>query len=179
MHAEGSLTEQRHRLGTVAAVNEPPANVDLADLLRLVQQCWDESVDSLEHLPVGFGAHHWHARAADGASYFVTLDHLDRRHTLGTVHHAYAGAAALARVGLDFVSAPIEPFAVPCAAGAVSVTPWVRGTAVTSIDVDATAAMLARLHAVEPGTLGVQLPEWRPVVGTDLVEQIKLLTRRL
>lgn len=152
-------------------MNEPP-DLDADELLALVQQSWDPSVDALKYLPVGFGAHHWQAQAGGNNRYFVTLDDLGERHTLQTLQAAYAGAAALAESGLSFVTAPIEPFVVPFADRAASVTPWLDGTPVAAIDKEATAAMLRELHAVDPAVLGVELPRWRPVVGLDLPEHV-------
>ncbi|QGN32594.1 aminoglycoside phosphotransferase [Microlunatus sp. Gsoil 973] len=153
-------------------MNEPPADLDIAEFLRLVQRSWDASVDELTHLSVGFGAHHWRADVRGSARYFVTLDGLGERHTVETLRAAYAGAAALARTGLTFVAAPIEPFAVPLEGGAVSVTPWLDGTPVAVIDTGTTAAMLRQLHAVDLIALGVELPPWQPVVGPDLPERL-------
>ena len=144
----------------------------------MVQQSWDSSVEALDYLPVGFGAHHWRARVAGGSRYFVTLDDLGARHTLETLQSAYGGAAALARGGLDFVWAPMEPYLVPFADRAVSITPWLSGIVVEAIDEHTTAAMLQRLHAVNPATLDVELPSWRPVVAPDLAERIGALVRR-
>ena len=159
-------------------MNEPPSDLDTDELLAVVQRSWDESVEALEYLAVGFGAHHFRALVAGEARYFLTLDDLGERHTLQTLQEAYAGASALNRSGLSFVIAPIEPFAVSFAARAVSVTPWLDAASVSAIDADATAMMLRRLHAVDPRTLGVELPRWRPVVGPNLAEQIERRLQR-
>lgn len=159
-------------LVSVRVVNEPPTGLNTDELLAIVQRSWDRSVDTLTYLAVGFGAHHWQAQVGGEARYFVTLDDVGERHTLQTLQAAYAGASALARNGLNFVIAPIEPFVVSLAGRAVSVTPWVDGAPVSMIDKDATEAMLRRLHAVDPTALGVELPTWRPVVGPDLADQI-------
>lgn len=153
-------------------MNEPPTDLDTDELLAVVQRSWDASVETLTYLAVGFGAHHWQALVGGVARYFVTLDGLGERHTLQTLQAAYAGASALARNGLSFVIAPIEPFIVSLAGRAVSLTPWVDGTPVPSIDKDATAVMLRRLHAVDPTALGVEVSRWQPVVGRDLADHI-------
>ena len=49
-------------------VREPPLNVSDDDVLAAVREHWTAEVDGVEHLPVGFGAHHWaalRARPAD------------------------------------------------------------------------------------------------------------------
>jgi spectinomycin phosphotransferase len=159
-------------------MNEPPAELDTDELLRAVQRWWDPAVDAMNHLPVGFGAHHWQAEVAGHARHFVTLDNLGVHHTLQTLRSAYAGAAALAAAGLTFVVAPIEPFAVPFADGALSVTPWLDGTPVATIDQEVTAAMLRELHSVDPAALGVELPGWQPIVGPDLADRIRQSVQR-
>ncbi len=57
----------------------------------------------MEHLPVGFGAHHWAASAAGERRLFVTLDALAPRRTRAELEGAYAGAVELAAQGLEFV----------------------------------------------------------------------------
>lgn len=153
-------------------MHEPPTDVEIDELLTVVQRSWDPAVEVLDHLAVGFGAHHWQACVDGEARYFVTLDGLTGRRTLQTLRAAYAGASALAQQGLNFVTAPIEPFVVRFADRAVSVTPWLDGTPTNVINRAATAAMLQRLHAVDPTTLGVELPSWEPVVGPDLADHI-------
>ena len=159
-------------------MHEPPTDLDADELLAAVQRSWDSCVEALDYLAVCFGAHHWRARVGGESRYFVTLDDLGARHTLQTLHAAYAGASALARAGLDFVTAPIEPFVGPLGDRGASVTPWLSGTAVVAIDEHVTTAMLRRLHAVDPATLGVALPSWRPVVAPDLADRVGALVRQ-
>lgn len=159
-------------------MNERPAGLSDDELLVLVQRSWDPTVDAVDHLAVGFGAHHWRASTEGDPSYFVTFDRLGDRHTLESLRDAYAGAAALAQTGLRFVSAPLAPSVVPCATGAVSLTRWLDATAAGAIDRGVTADMLARLHAVDPDSLRVQLPRWRPVVGPGLADQLESRMRQ-
>ncbi|HEV2929213.1 MAG TPA: hypothetical protein VGW74_11030, partial [Propionibacteriaceae bacterium] len=84
-------------------MREPPTFVSDAEVLAVVADGWQTDVDTVEHLPVGFGAHHWVARQAATPLLFVTLDALGRRHTAHSLEAAYAGAAALAADGLEFV----------------------------------------------------------------------------
>jgi spectinomycin phosphotransferase len=159
-------------------MNEAPADLDTDQLLQAVRRSWHPAVDMLTHLPVGFGAHHWRADVGGRARYFVTLDNLGAHHTLQTLQSAYAGAAALLEAGLTFVIAAIEPYAVPLAGRAISVTPWLEGTPVASIDEKITADMLRQLHAVDPADLGVDLPTWQPIVGPELVDHIAECVQR-
>ena len=159
-------------------MNEPPNGVDIAQLLEIVRASWDASVDDLQLLPVGFGAHHWRASVGGDPRYFVTLDVLGELRTREILLGAYGGASALARQGLTFVVAPLEPYAVPYGAWAVTLTPWLEGAPVDAIDEDATAEMLRRLHAVDENTLGLAIPQWRPVVGPDFADRIREMVQQ-
>ena len=139
---------------------EPPADVGDADVLEAVRRAWSADITAVEHLPVGFGAHHWAAHQDGRPALFVTLDRLGVRHSAASLESAYAAAAALAGSGLEFVLASLPTaagrFTVPFADGALSATPWREGQAVgAGAEVDAAlarpnAAMLARLHAAVP-----------------------------
>jgi spectinomycin phosphotransferase len=159
-------------------VNEAPVDLDPDELLGLVRRSWDPAVEELSYLAVGFGAHHWQARVAGAPRYFVTVDDLGLRHTAETLRAAYAGAAALADKGLHFVVPSLEPYVVDLADRAVSVTPWLDGNPVETIDRATTAAMLDQLHSVDPADLGVDLPQWRPVVDRELAHHISALAQR-
>jgi spectinomycin phosphotransferase len=163
-------------------VQEPPPGVADRDVLAVIRQAWSTDVDAIEHLPVGFGAHHWAASVAGRRSWFVTLDRLGRR-SAASLEAAYAGAAALAASGLEFVLAS-QPtaegrFTVPFAGGALSCTPWWEGRVVgeggiTDADLAVeNAAMLARLHAAEPPPA---IPRWWPRVGPDLAAGLRVRT---
>ena len=85
---------------------------------------------AVEHLPVGFGAHHWVASVRGRPTYFVTLDSFGAHHDAESLEAAYAAASRL-MFPLDFVVAPVPSTAgtltTPFAGGALSVTPWVNG----------------------------------------------------
>ena len=71
-------------------MREAPVGVADADVADAVRQAWSAGVDAVEHLPVGFGAHHW-AAAGDGRPIlFVTLDQLGGRHSAASLESAYA-----------------------------------------------------------------------------------------
>ncbi|HET8603173.1 MAG TPA: hypothetical protein VFM09_04535 [Marmoricola sp.] len=150
-------------------MREAPTDVRPDDVLALLRRHWRLDVDGAEHLPVGFGAHHWAVSSGGRRAWFVTLDGLLPRHSAGSLEAAYAGAADLAR-RLDFVlpclPTPAGRFTVPAARGALSVVPWLDGSSRPSDDwreedVEATRSMLARLHAcTAPG-----LPVWEPLVA--------------
>ena len=138
-------------------MREPPTFVDDGEVLKVVSEGWSVDIDAVEHLSVGFGAHHWVARQAGKPRLFVTLDALGRRHTAESLEAAYAGAAALAYAGLEFVLAPLPSrrgnFTAILAGHALSCTPWRNGVVAGKGPIDdrelarATAAALARLHA--------------------------------
>jgi len=46
-------------------VREPPPHVRAHEVRDLVAHHWSDEVDGADHLPVGFGAHHWAAYAAE------------------------------------------------------------------------------------------------------------------
>jgi spectinomycin phosphotransferase len=158
-------------------VRERPPEVGDADVLAEVRRTWDADVDRVEHLPVGFGAHHWAAYAGDRARLFVTFDRLEPKRTAARLEAAYAGAAALSQAGLEFVLAgcatPDGSFTVPVAGGALSCTPWRERTPDAPPDLPWTTAALGRLHATDPPP---GLPPWRPVVGPDFAATIATLT---
>jgi spectinomycin phosphotransferase len=160
-------------------VREPPPGVTGPDVLAAVRAHWDDAVRGAEHLPVGFGAHHWAAHDDQGPRLFVTLDRLERKRTADRLEAAYAGAAALREAGLEFVLAPLASsrgtFTVPLGDGALSCTPWREGRAGGQLDVPWTADALRRLHAVDPPA---GIPEWRPLVGPDLADRLASLGRR-
>lgn len=151
-------------------MREPPDGFDEAPLLDLVRSEWDQRVDALEHLPVGFGAHHWAAVAAGHPRLFVTLDRLGEKRSAPELEAAYRAAAALAQQGLEFVlpciPASCGSFTVPLAGGAVSVTAWTKGTSGSGSFTDSREAAeclstVRRLHAAEAPA---GIPEWRPLV---------------
>lgn len=154
---------------------EPPANVTDADVLEALREEWDPAVDAVEHLPVGFGAHHWRACVDRRARWFVTLDQLGSRHTSGSLEAAYAAGGELAASGLEFVHAGRPDrtgrFTSPLADGALSVTPWLDGERVGGgppadlASARATARMLRRLHEAPPPP---RTPRWAPFIDAGL-----------
>jgi spectinomycin phosphotransferase len=141
-------------------VREPPSDLTDGDVIAAVREHWCPDVDLVEHLPLGFGAHHWRASSAQTAVLFVTLDTLGDRHTEESIESAYAAAAALAKSGLDFVLAPVSArtgaYIVPVAGRVLSCTPWREGRVAGSGPLESgelaelDAAVLARLHAAPP-----------------------------
>jgi spectinomycin phosphotransferase len=160
-------------------VREPPPQVDVDLLTTTLAAHWDDAVVRVEHLPVGFGAHHWAAYdVRDEPRLFVTFDRLAPRRTAEVLEAAYAGAAALRDQGLDFVVAPVlthlGTHTVTFADGALSCAPWLHGEPSGEPDLAWTTEALGRLHAATPPPL----PRWRPLVGPDLAESLAALTER-
>lgn len=158
---------------------EPPTHVTDTEVLVAVQDNWDPRAATIDHLPVGFGAHHWRA-SGPGCDWFVTLDALLPRHTAESLEAAYAGAATLFASGLEFVLAACATvdggYTVPMVGGALSVTPWRdgapgNGTMPAARAAD-TRALLDRLHAASPP----RVPHWRPLVGPDLADDLAART---
>jgi spectinomycin phosphotransferase len=160
-------------------VREPPAALDEAGLLDLVRREWDDTIDELQHLPIGFGAHHWAGSAAGRRRLFVTLDRLEPKRSAPQLEDAYAAAAALAGSGLEFVLACLPSvrggFTVPFGGAAVSATPWVDGAAgdgsfSDSDEAARCAVQLARLHDSTPPS---RTPVWRPLVARSFPEELE------
>ena len=154
---------------------QPPSNLTDIEVLNLVRSGWSETVDRVEHLPVGFGAHHWRAEQAGVPIWFVTYDRFGDRHTASSLTAAYAGAIELAARGLEFVLAPTlarsGEVLLPVADGGLSCTPWVDGEPVGEgplIEAAVAAqniADLARLHLFPPPE---QIGHWKAVIDPDL-----------
>ena len=160
-------------------MREPPVGVTDAGVLASVRRHWDSGIDRVEHLPVGFGAHHWAAFAGESARLFVTLDGLEPRHTAAALEAAYAGAAALCDAGLEFVLASVRTtenaVTTPFADGALSCTPWRDGEIDGPTDLVWTTTALSRLHATPPPP---GIPRWRPLVEPDFADTTAEITRR-
>ena len=159
-------------------MREPPPHVSDALVLATVQAHWDAGVTAVEHLPVGFGAHHWRADDASGEPrLFVTYDGADPRARGGASRRR---TPRRQRSSLPFVvpslAASAGTYTTPLADGLVSVTPWLdgdsgRGPLRDRAEAEATAAMLAALHArpVPTGTV-----DWRPVVDRAFPARLAL-----
>jgi spectinomycin phosphotransferase len=165
------------------AMREQPRGVSNAEVLTALRDGWALPVESVEHLPVGFGAHHWRADVAGRPRLFATLDTPGRHHTPASLEAAYAAAAALAASGLEFVVAGIAGrdgrYTRPLGRRLLSVTGWLAAAAAGDgpiLDADLAgrnAEMLARLHAT-PTPEGI--PRWTPRVGPDLPDLLASAT---
>lgn len=154
-------------------MRERPDGVADADVLEAVRTHWGRNDAAIQHVPLGFGAHHW--RVGD---LFVTLDVLGRRHSPTTLEQTYAGAAALAAQGLEFVLGGVpnrtDDFTVPLGGhGLLSATPWHCGEtgdgSFTPERAAETVGFLDRLHAA---TTTAELRSWRPLVAPGLADDL-------
>ncbi|QNN53261.1 phosphotransferase family protein [Nocardioides mesophilus] len=162
-------------------MREPPDDLDEADLLHVVRREWDPEVDRLEHLPIGFGAHHWAASVHGRRRLFVTFDRLGgrhSRHSRQSLERAYASACALSAAGLEFVLGPLTSHSgtitVSVPGGALSVGPWITGrsgdeTLAAAAELRQTADLLSRLHR-SPAPGGI--PVWRPLLDASFPDQL-------
>jgi spectinomycin phosphotransferase len=165
-------------------MREPPDFVSADAVLEAVRTHWAIDVDAIEHLPVGFGAHHWRVSSAGVPRFFVTLDSLGTRHSAESLEAAYAAASELAAGGLEFVVASVPNrqgrCTAPLAGGSVSCVPWTAGEPVAPGRIDCddlarqNAEALARLHATTPPA---GIPSWRPRVGQDFGDSLADLLR--
>jgi spectinomycin phosphotransferase len=150
-------------------VLERPDDVSDESVADAVRQHWHPGVDSVEHLAVGWGAHHWRAWAEGEPVLFVTLDPPTDRHTAASLEGAYASAAAL---GLDFVWPSLPQlegsFTLPFAGRTLSVTGWLDGErpAVCTPDLP---DLLGALHRapVPPGA-----PVWTSEIDPELAARL-------
>jgi spectinomycin phosphotransferase len=160
-------------------VREAPADVSVADVSDTIERHWGLSVDAGEHLPLGFGAHHW--KLTVGAlDFFATLDGLGPRHTAQSLERAYATAAALAGTGLEFVAASVATtvggYTAPLGTGRLGLVRWIEGEVAGSGSVgdarlaNANAGVLARLHAAVPPD---GIPQWRPRVDATFAGALR------
>ncbi|WP_374454455.1 phosphotransferase family protein [Nocardioides sp.] len=154
---------------------EPPPDVSDDDVLDVVRRCWEPRADDVEHLPVGWGAHHWRVDVAGEPTLFATLDPDLPRHTAESLEGAYAAAAAL---DVDFVwpSLPSHDgrFTVPCGPRTASVTRWLEG-ARPAQSVAELPEMLSRLHAVTPPPTA---PAWSSEIDPGLGGHLRDLLQR-
>ncbi len=166
-------------------MREPPDFISADAVLDVVQAHWAIDVDTIEHLPVGFGAHHWRVSYAGAPRLFVTLDRLGQRHSAESLEAAYAAAGELAAVGLEFVVASVPNrqgrYTTPLADGRVSCVPWTDGEPAGSGPINSdslaqqNAKALTRLHATPPPP---DIPSWRPRVEEDFGDSLADLLLR-
>ena len=141
-----------------------PDAIEDATIIAALRDGWGFAAVSVEYLPVGFGSHHWVARAADGERRFVTVDDLASRDFLGSqpreafhgLTKAFATAQALRDTGLDWVVGPcigtrgqvltwlLEPYSI-------AVFPYAHGVTTARYESEAERSgvidLLAGLHA--------------------------------
>lgn len=91
-----------------------PESLDEDELRAVLRTGWCIRVESLTHLPVGFGSHHWSATDQRGSEWFVKVDDLGfvadgRDEEFGRLSRSQETALALHRdAGLGFVLAPVS-----------------------------------------------------------------------
>ncbi|MFG1820455.1 phosphotransferase [Kribbella sp. NPDC049174] len=164
-------------------MREAPEFISADAVLDAVRTHWAIDVDVIEHLPVGFGAHHWRVSFAGAPRLFVTLDNLGPRHTAESLEAAYTAAGELAAAGLEFVLASVPNrqgrYTAPLAGHRLSCVPWTGGKPGSGpIDTDdlaqQNAKALAQLHATPPP---IGIPSWQPRVGEDFGGSLANLVR--
>lgn len=154
---------------------EQPPDVTDADVLEVVRAHWEPRADAVEHLPVGWGAHHWRVDVEGEPTLFATLDPPLPRHTLASLEAAYASAAAL-DVDFAWPSLPHAGggFTVAVGPRTASVTGWLDGER-PSASVPELPDLLARLHACPaPATART----WRTELDPDLPHHLRELLQR-
>jgi spectinomycin phosphotransferase len=144
-------------------------------VLDVVRRHWLPDADAVEHLPVGWGAHHWRVDVGGEPALFATLDPDLPRHTHDSLEVAYASAAAL---DLGFVW-PCLPrtdggFTVPLGQRTVSVTGWLEGERPAE-SVAELPELLAELHAAPAPTTA---RTWATEISPDLGDRLRDLLQQ-
>jgi len=154
---------------------ERPPDVGDDEILEVVRRHWEPAADAVEHLPVGWGAHHWRVDVAGEPTLFATLDPDLPRHTQDSLEAAYASTAAL---GLDFVWPSLPGvgggFTVPVGARTASVTGWLEGRKPDESAADL-PEMLAALHAAAPPAAA---NAWSSEIDPALGDRLRDLLQR-
>lgn len=142
-----------------------PEGLSDDDVAEAVHRGWGLDVMAVEHLPVGFGSHHWKVVGPGHRSWFITVDDLAPLRTadmtLGRLQAALMTARQLRERGLSFVVAPVPDCdeVVVRRVGdrwAMAVYPYVDGRSEPSgryrsaDDLRAVLELLVELHAVAP-----------------------------
>lgn len=129
---------------------ERPSDVTDDEILEVVRRHWEPAADAVEHLPVGWGAHHWRIDVDGEPTLFATLDPDLPRHTYASLEAAYASAAAL---GLAFVWPSLPnvggTYALPLGRRTISVAGWLAGERPAESAAEL-PDLLAALHAAPP-----------------------------
>ncbi|NYE36728.1 spectinomycin phosphotransferase [Nocardioides cavernae] len=154
---------------------ERPADVSDDEVLDLARRHWEPRADAVEHLAVGWGAHHWRVDVSGTPTLFLTLDPDLPRHTQASLEAAYGSAAAL---GLDFVwpSVPSDDGSFTVAVGrrTASVTRWLEGSRPEE-SVPELPGMLAELHSA-PAPAGART--WTTEIPSDLTHLLRNLLQQ-
>ena len=154
---------------------ERPPDVTDEQVLEAVRAHWEPRADAVEHLPVGWGAHHWRVDVAGEPVLFATLDPDLPRHTLASLEAAYASAAGL---GLDFVwpSVPRRDGGYVVALGQrkLSATGWLDGSRPEASVADL-PVLLAELHAAPVPASALA---WHTEIDPDLGDRLRDLLQQ-
>lgn len=165
----------------------PPDDLLEGTLVALLDEGWGIAGDRIDHLPVGFGSHHWLVEGG-GGRWFVTVDDLDARRihrdesrveSFDRLGAALATARALADRGLAFVVAPL-----PDRTGAVvrplveryavAVYPFVVGSSTQSGEYGSPAErrkvldLVVPVHGVDPS----EVPARRDDLAVPLLDAL-------
>jgi spectinomycin phosphotransferase len=60
-------------------VREPPTELSDDAVLDVVRLAWQPNATGVQHLALGFGAHHWRVDVGGRARLFVTYDRFGKR----------------------------------------------------------------------------------------------------
>ena len=149
---------------------ERPIDVTDGTVLEEVRRHWAPAAESVEHLAVGWGAHHWVVRVSGKRALFATLDPPTERHTAASLEGAYATAA---RLGLEFVWPSLPSvdgtYTRPLEDRTLSVTAWLAGERPTR----STPDLPDLLRALHGSAAPVSAPVWTTEIDAELPERLQ------
>ena len=128
-------TRAAARSSSVTRVQEAPPELTEVEVLAVVRAAWDEAASRVEHLPVGFGAHHWRVDVDGSAGPVRHLRPL-REAALPRLADGGVRGRDPAGRGTGWSSCSRRcrtrsgQVLVPVADGALSCTPWLDGRVV-------------------------------------------------
>lgn len=161
-----------------------PASPTPGEVLALARRHWSPGAGTAEHLPLGFGAHHWRVDdERNGTALFMTLDLPSPTRTADSFVAAYRAAQGLHGAEVPGVLAPLDTLdgrvSVPCAGGLLSATPWHEGRSPAPEEAAAAShrgrvrSLLGSLHSAAPPD---GLRPWAARVGPDLAQRLAEVT---
>ncbi|HEY9291244.1 MAG TPA: phosphotransferase [Microlunatus sp.] len=161
-----------------------PEGLTDAAVAEAVTAHWGITSAAIEHLPVGFGSHHWELTGTDGSRWFVTADRVAAdKHRLTALAAALHTAYALEhRCGLAFVVAPTPgaDHRLLASVGdyALALYPYQERVGDGIADDHQLITMVSKLHKISPALIGVTEEDDLEIENRGLLESVLSGQRR-